>query len=74
MLPLSLPSPETYSRLQDYLTSVSVENWTAWEENEAAQLMTFLGLDHPGEQMKCGKTLDSLKSVFKYPELNVFTF
>ena len=51
-----------------------MENWTAWEENEAAQLMTFLGLDHPGEQMKCGKTLDSLKSVFKYPELNVFTF
>ena len=38
------------SCLQDYLTSVSEENWTAWEENEAAQLLTFLGLDQPGEQ------------------------
>lgn len=32
-------------KLQDLLTSVSMENWTAWEENEAAQLITFLGLD-----------------------------
>ena len=46
-----------------------MENWTAWEENEAAQLMTFLGLDYPGEQLKCAKTLDSLESVFKYQEL-----
>ena len=38
--------------VQDHLTSVSVENWTAWEENEAAQLLTFLGLDHPGKQRK----------------------
>ncbi|KAL9983171.1 hypothetical protein ACROYT_G005306 [Oculina patagonica] len=38
------------NRLQDYLTSVSAENWTAWEENEAAQLITFLGLDHSADQ------------------------
>jgi len=50
-----------------------VENWTAWEENEAAQLMTFLGIDHPGEQMKCGKALDSLETFFKYQELNFIT-
>ncbi|CAH3033528.1 unnamed protein product, partial [Porites lobata] len=31
--------------LQEHLASVSFENWSAWEENEAAQLMKFLGLD-----------------------------
>lgn len=40
------------SCIQDLLTSVSVENWTAWEENEAAQLITLLGLDHSGERME----------------------
>lgn len=33
-------------KLQEHLTSISMENWTAWEENEAAQLITFLGLDY----------------------------
>ena len=28
--------------------AVSEEDWSSWEENEAAQLMTFLGLDHSG--------------------------
>ena len=70
----SLIVNSTQSYLQEYLASVSVENWTAWEENEAAQLMTFLGLDHSGEQMKCGNTLDTLESVFNYREASFFHF
>ncbi|XP_044166911.1 armadillo-like helical domain-containing protein 2 [Acropora millepora] len=30
--------------LQENLSSVANENWSAWQENEAAELITFLGL------------------------------
>ena len=36
------------------MASVSFENWSAWEENEAAQLMKFLGLDQTGERFDIG--------------------
>ena len=36
------------------MASVSFENWSAWEENEAAQLMKFLGLDQTGEKFDIG--------------------
>jgi len=70
----SLIVNSTSSLLQEYLTSVSVEDWSAWDENEAAQLITFLGLDHTGGQMKCGNILDSLESVSDYQELQFVTF
>ena len=46
---LQIETKLNFPCMQDFLTSVSEENWTAWEENEAAQLMTFLGLDYMGE-------------------------
>ena len=53
---------------QENLSSVANENWSAWQENEAAELITFLGLRRSGE-LKSQRIFALLSLVYVYAQI-----